>query len=261
MKQQQVKAYAGIDVAFAKRKRLPIVVCSHFDGSVTPFPLRSHCLLPPAGKGNEEFAEQVAQYLKTIEVTFGVEIQRIGIDAPSAPKTAGSKRRQCEIGLDRRHISCITTPSDSEFDDLRRRAAEHLANGGSESELTGANQLWMMIGFALFSKLSEFWECIEVFPQAIAATLNANDIHKSKTDGLRAQLRAIAHHTRWPDSGGVQDLARVGFGSLHDKLDAYMAAWIASLDDQQREPIGVSPSDVIWVPRMNSSARTATISS
>jgi hypothetical protein len=259
-----VEAYAGIDVAYAKRKRLPIIVCTHRDGKLEPLPLRS-LPAPPVGKGNAQildqpavagFAEAVAEYLRSVEVAFGVGIKRIAIDAPSDPKGFGIKRRQCEIALDLKRISCITTPSASEFSNICKRATEHLARGGAESRMPGANQLWMLVGFALFERLRKDWECMEVFPQAIVAALNASQIHKSKSAGFAAQLKAISLQTGWPSLLIVRSLAEIGFGSSHDRLDAYMAAWVASLEDSEREPIGVPPNDVIWGPRMCSLAAT-----
>jgi hypothetical protein len=90
LNQLRRRGYAGIDVAFAKRKRLPIVVCTRIEEALTPLPLRSYRPMPPEGRGNakileagiaEYFAEEVVQYLKTIESTFNIEIERIGIDA------------------------------------------------------------------------------------------------------------------------------------------------------------------------------------
>ena len=54
-----VEAYAGIDVAYAKRKRLPIIVCTHRDGKLEPLPLRS-LPAPPVGKGNAQILDQPA---------------------------------------------------------------------------------------------------------------------------------------------------------------------------------------------------------
>jgi hypothetical protein len=255
------KAYAGIDVAFAKDKRLPIVVCTLHDDVVEPLPLRNVKAKPPAGKGNAQilnydvisgFADETAAYLRTVETLFGVKIQRIAIDAPSDPKPDGTRRRRCELGLDQRQISCITTPSLLEFEDIRKRAAEHLVSGGAESRMPGANQLWMLEGFALFDRLQREWECLEVFPQAIAAVLDARQVHKSESEGFLVQLKAVAHHTGWPGAApGTGSVAQIGYGNSHDRLDAYMAAWVASLDDSEREPIGIPPRDAIWVPRID----------
>lgn len=253
-------AYAGIDLAFAKKKLLPIAVCVWRNGVLEPLPLRSSTApLPPQGSGNakilddaavEEFAESVARYLREVELAFGVIIRRIAIDAPCDPKRDGAARREAEKGLDRKKISCITTPDSKQFCEIRAKALAHLANGGEESRLPHANQLWMLVGFELFRRLRQEWECLEVFPQAIAATLGANGIHKTKGDGLLMQLSTAARFTGWPTGGDVSYLNRIGYGRLHDNLDAYLAAWVASLDVTDREPIGCPPHDVIWVPRL-----------
>ena len=57
-----------------------------------------------------EFAESTAQYLRDVEHAFGITIRRIAIDAPSDPKMDGCRRRDAEIGLDQKRISCITKP-------------------------------------------------------------------------------------------------------------------------------------------------------
>jgi Protein of unknown function (DUF429) len=256
-------AYAGVDVAFAKKKRLPVVVCRFRGGSLEPLPLRMAAAKPPVGKGNarildvvavDRFADQAAAYLEAVESEFGVRIQRIAIDAPSEPKRPGAARRQCEIGLDRRQIGCITTPSREEFKAIRQKAASHLASGGAESRLPAANQLWMLVGFALFERLRRAWECLEVFPQAIACALGAHGVHKSRPEGLLAQLTAAARHTHWPAAPGLAGLAAIAYGSPHDRLDAYLAAWVASLDESRREAIGRPPHDAIWVPRLSPDA-------
>jgi hypothetical protein len=267
-----MEAYVGIDVAFAKKKFLPISVCVWRDGSLEPLPLRSKSApIPPRGSGNakilddatvKDFAESTAKYLRDVENAFGVTIRRIAIDAPSDPKMDGCRRRDAEIGLDQKRISCITTPDAQQFHDIHAKALVHLANGGEESRLPHANQLWMLVGFELFRRLRQDWECLEVFPQAIAATLGANGIHKSKGDGLLRQLSAAAQFTRWPKSPCKSCLKHIGYGMHHDNLDAYLAAWVASLDIESREAIGTPPNDVIWVPRLasepNSSIRPDT---
>ena len=117
-------------------------------------------------------------YLRDVERHFAVRIQRIGIDAPSRARSNEIKRRRAEVALDSRRISCFTTPSTEDFVRIREKAVAHLATGGAESRLPHANQLWMLVGFALFERLGREWECLEVFPQATVCALRANAIHK-----------------------------------------------------------------------------------
>lgn len=253
-----MEAFAGIDVAFAKKKILPISVCVWRDGSLEPLPLRSQArLVPPRGHGNaktlddktvKDFAESTAQYVREVEKVFGVTIRRIAIDAPNEPKIDGSPRRKAEKGLDEMGIRCITTPDAHQFKDIRAKALAHIRKGGKESRLPHANQLWMLVGFELFRRLRQDWECLEVFPQAIAVTLGSAGIHKSKADGLLCQFSAAARCTGWPKKDSSSCLADIGYGSLHDRLDAYLAAWVASLKIEQRKAIGTPPDDVIWIP-------------
>jgi len=51
--------------------------------------------------------------------------------------------------------------------------------------------------------------------------------------------------------------AHAGYGPLHDRLDAYLAAWVASVGESEREALGSPPDDVIWIhnERCRSSCR------
>jgi hypothetical protein len=252
-------AFAGIDVAFAKGKRLPVVVCRRRGFLLEPLPLRTANARPPRGAGNAkvleptavfDFALASAAYLQDVQSEFGVRIRRVAIDAPSDPRPRGAPRRKAEAELDRRRIRCITTPDVADFEAICARAHTHLEQREPESHLPGANQLWMLVGFALFRTLRQHWECLEVFPQAIAAVFDANQVHKSKPEGLLAQLNAAGRHTGWPVTPSLASLGAIGYGSSHDRLDAYLSSWVASLDEAGREPLGEPPSDVIWVPRL-----------
>src|SRR5690349_11245369 len=96
------EGYAGIDVAFAKNKRLPVAVVVRSGAGLEPLALRRSHAKPPVGRGNVcilhddvigEFAEETVAYLKRIESEFGVRVARVGIDAPNAPKSVGLTRR------------------------------------------------------------------------------------------------------------------------------------------------------------------------
>jgi hypothetical protein len=106
----------------------------------------------------------------------------------------------------------------------------------------------MLVGFALFEVLGQHYECIEVFPQAIAATLRSNKVHKSHAEGLSAQLIGIRRLSGWPSDDRQGELEGIAFGSRHDKLDAYMSSWVASLSKRESFGCGEEPSDVIWIP-------------
>jgi hypothetical protein len=252
-------AFAGIDVACAIGKRLPVNVSVRRRGRLVPLPLRALDLPVPRGAGNAvalepawctAFADATAVYLRAIERSFGVQVVRIGIDAPSDPRPIGASRRMSEAALARRGIACFATPSAAECDALTATARAHLARGGPVSRLPHANRIFMLVGFALFTRLRCEWECLEVYPQGAVAVLGCNAVHKSRRDGLTAQRRAVARAIGW--RGLVDDAAlrATGFGAAHDLLDAYLAAWIASLDPEQREPLGGARDDTIWLPRL-----------
>jgi hypothetical protein len=253
-------AFAGIDVAFAKGKRLPVVVCTWRGNRLVPEGLRSLPFEPPAGLGNaqscistavETFAGAAVEYLMRVQSVLQLRIVRIGIDAPSAPRLDAIPRRLAEAALDAAGISCFTTPSAAEFSSIRRKVERHLASGGYENNLPHANQLWMQVGFALFRRLSVISECLEVYPQATVQKLGAGALHKLAAGGLDAQLAAVAACTGWPGNvAGEPGLREIAWGSAHDQLDAYLAAWVAALDETGRVAFGAPPCDVIWVPRI-----------
>ena len=105
----KAQAYAGIDVACAKSKPLPVNVSVLRDGILVPLMLREATVKPPRSAGNicaldpewvANFAKSTAAYLHAVEVEFDVSIQRIAIDAPSEPKLSGEQRRKSEVELD-----------------------------------------------------------------------------------------------------------------------------------------------------------------
>lgn len=256
------EAFVGIDVACAKGKRLPICVVVRDERSVAPLPLRDcHDLRPPPrGGGNvsalderwrAQFAEDTHDYLRNVERRFGVTIRRIAIDAPSHPKQDGADRRLAECALDARGISCIATPSAEEFVKIDRRARDHLAAGGAPSRLPHANQLWMLVGFSLFRRLQQSWQCIEVFPHATAVVLKAAGCPKSNPVGCAERLKAASLHAGWPMPAEVVALRVIGYGAAHDKLEAYLSAWIANLEEREREALGGQPNDTIWLPALH----------
>ena len=72
-----------------------------------------------------------------------------------------------------------------------------------------------------------------------------------KQGGVDAQLAAVSRFTGWPAVDTANDpLEDIVFGPRHDALDAYLSAWVAALDAQQRRALGSPPDDVIWVPNL-----------
>jgi hypothetical protein len=112
----------------------------------------------------------------------------------------------------------------------------------------------MLVGFALFERLPGIAPCIEVFPNAIAHALRCY-LHKSKPGGVEAQLRAAAKHTGWPDSAHqAVAFADIAWCPSHDRLDAYLSAWVASLPEKARSAYGDRGKDAIWVPNLENPA-------
>src|SRR5687768_10808566 len=120
------EAFAGIDVAFAKGKRLPVVVSVREGSRLVPLALRDlREALPPRGRGNRialdpeavhSFALETLEYLRAVETIRDLRIKRIAIDAPSCYKRDGIARRAAEVGMDKLRISCFATPDQTEFE-------------------------------------------------------------------------------------------------------------------------------------------------
>ena len=257
-------AYVRIDLACAKKKRLPLAVCVHSVGRLETMPLRDWSTRPPLGEGNlmaletefqERFAEDTVGYLREVEAHFSVKIQRIAIDAPSDPRSADAEGRQCELALGAAHLNYFQTPSWAEFEEIHRQIEKHLSGGGRESHLPHANKLWMLVGFALFKSLRRRWECLEVFPQAIVHAMGFAGPHKSSQDGYEGQFAVAARNTGVTTSQLASELNAACFGSRHDRLDAYLSAWVAALGSHEREAFGVPPDDAIWIPKRSTIRR------
>jgi predicted nuclease with RNAse H fold len=254
------EAFAGIDVAVARNKRLPVAVCSWVDGRLEAIPLREWDVLPPRLPGNlgvldrqvrRCLAQETVKYLRAVEKCKNMRITRVGIDAPRAPKKPSAVLRACEAELVRLGIGFIKTPDSPTFAGIPGDVSAHLASPGTRKGLPHANRIWMLFGFELFEALSKAgWECLEVYPQATARAIGAGERHKSRAGAALHQFRAAAMHTGWPARGSLADLRGIAFGSLHDCLDAYLSAWVASLPEERLEAVGIPPDDVIWRPRV-----------
>jgi hypothetical protein len=252
-------AFVGIDVAFAKNKVLPVSVCVRADGKTLKIlPLRVSFDKPPAGRGNvlaldekvrQQFAKEMLAWIRKLEQVKRLNVRRIAIDAPSDYCRDASRRRAAERALDTHGISCFATPTEDEFRSKVEASRKFLACGGKPSRLPNANQLWMLVGFELFGTLGRQYECIETYPQAIVHQLKCASRHKSTNEGLQSQIEEAAKVFGISATEMRANLLAMGFGSTHDRLDAFLSAWVASLDEKDRRPFGTLPDDVIWVPK------------
>jgi len=119
----------------------------------------------------------------------------------------------------------------------------------------------MLYGFKIFKELARLPgspELIEVYPHSIMRALISGDLlHKTISEGLSAQLEAIADATGWEPCELAAALRRTVPGLAHDRLDAFAAAWVASLTEENegrsiyRTFYGscYNPLDRIWVPK------------
>ena len=251
-------AFIGIDVSCAKKKRIPIVIAIKESGSLRPLPLLEMPLKPPYGVGNrgvlepaqvQSYANQIAEYVQKACEYFGVTAKMIALDAPLEPRIEHINYRLAEKSLASKGISSFKTPSALEFEVIREKALQHLAIGGALPNIPHSMQLWMLAGFEIAKALRPLAPMIEVYPQATIRRLLPNAEHKSGVGIPALQLQALAVQTGWPTS--ADDLAKlpnICSGAMHDKVDAYGAAWVASLAENERESYGEG-RDAIWVPK------------
>jgi predicted nuclease with RNAse H fold len=251
--------YIGIDVACAAGKRLPICVVSA-GHPLMPLKIpKPFAGLIPRGVGNKEIAaftpfraaaREVVSAINRIAAEMRWRVERIAVDAPAAPPRTGSRESESELG--RLGLSSFRTPAASAWEGIRERCANHLRLGGSATTLPHANKIWMLFGFELFASLKSGLqaEVIEVYPFAIVWALLPTCEHKSTEQGYRRQLAAVAARTGWEPEHLEARLKKTVPGSRHDRLDSFMAAWVASLPPEQRRTFGDAqrPDDAIWVP-------------
>jgi predicted nuclease with RNAse H fold len=243
------EAYCGIDVAFAKRKWLPVAACTSQGSTLGALPLRGSGQAP-RGLGNRAaldpnlvagFAQATFDYLRRIERTYNVSIKRVAIDAPRYYAPEG-QRRLAEMAMDRAGISCFATPSLAQFELIGKKAEAHLSAGGAESRLPHANQLWMLVGFEIFRVLESHFDCIEVFPQAAFRALDPAIAHKSGANGLARQIELLSLVTGL----SIESIDHSSDGARHDRVDALLGAWIASLGAESLAIHGDGRRDTIW---------------
>jgi predicted nuclease with RNAse H fold len=215
--------------------------------------------LIPRGVGNKEItaiapfheaARDVVTAINRIVIEMGWQVERIAVDAPAAPPATGPGASEDELG--RRGLSSFKTPSASAWPSIRQQGTNHLGLGGDVASLPHANKIWMLFGFELFACLKNGLsaEVIEVYPFAIIREVLPACEHKSTEKGYRDQLDAVAARTGWEPQKLKARLKATVPGSRHDQLDAFMAAWVASLPPQARRAFGDAqlPDDAIWVP-------------
>jgi len=252
-------AYIGIDVACKKDKYCPISICVKKDGILIPFQLANERAQSPKGLGNIAtlsevnnlaYAAAIKKYILAICKSHQLNPVCIAIDSPLQPRAEHLKRRRAELELDKRKISCYTTPSKADFDNIIVKANHHIAGGGKANKLPHSMQIFMLAGFAIANALKDVAPCIEIYPHATAKLLDVAGKHKTKDDQAYIQLQALSKFTGWPSTQCEWDqVPYICKGPTHDKVDAYSAAWIASLAQSDRLALGEpEASDAIWLP-------------
>ncbi len=254
--------HIGIDVACGKGKPLPICVV---EGGPRLMPLdlpTDLAALIPKGPGNEAVAtdrpfaataQRVAIALRTIAAERNWRIERVAIDAPALAPVESP--RACEDAMGKAKLASFRTPTIDRWPDIIARCRRHLAAGGSAARLPFANMIWMLYGFELYTALRTTLgvEVIETYPAGVIHEIARGCEHKSTEAGYQRQLAVVAGHTGWEDPAHLEARLKETVAlTRHDRLDAFMAAWVASLPTDRRRAYGnpADPDDSIWVPRI-----------
>lgn len=251
--------FIGVDVSCAVKKRIPIVFAVKREGRLVPLPARHLPMKAPYGHGNRyviehqrnrDYALTVRDYVLEVCDHLGVQPARIGVDSPLRPRAEALDYRIAERALNQAGISCYKTPSASEFAAITEKARSHLANGGALQRIPHAMQLWMLAGIEIARELATIAPVREVFPQANIRLLMPNAPHKSGKGVPLLQLQALAKQTGWPRTQAERSaLKQISAGGTHDQVDAYSAAWVASLNESDVDVFGdIQQQDAIWVP-------------
>ncbi len=179
-----------------------------------------------------------------------LDVRAVAVDAPSDYRRPELALRRSEQALALRGIRFYKTPSEGEFNCMLHACRLRLRRGGTLRECPQAFRLWMRAGFELHRSLRRAgYRCIEIYPQAAVHVLGAAEVHKSKRAGFETQLAAVAEKTGWRSPELEARLRRSVPGARHDRLDAFIAAWIAWLHTQGRAvALGEPPEDAIWIP-------------
>ena len=212
-------------------------------------PLRNAQVKPPTGPGNAaliqdaqaavSFACETVRYLRWIEHEYGVKVQKVVIDSPLSPADEDGIRI-AEKYLDKLEISYFRTPSLTTFEVIRKKRREP----GSQS---GANQIWMLAGFQLFTQISAAGiECVETYPFAVCAMWGIGHLNKKSPLGKTERMNAIARCIGVSPAETLQSC----FGAGHDKVDAMICACVGNLESIQRRNIGTSKHP-FWLPSAN----------
>jgi len=125
------QALAGIDVAVAASKRLPVCVCVREGGRLVPLPPARATTGPPRGIGN------AAAHLRAVEAEYGVTIRCVALDAPRGPAPDG-RRRLSDLGWGVRGAPFFVAPDAAGWERARSQVRLHLAGGGSPARLPHA---------------------------------------------------------------------------------------------------------------------------
>ena len=255
-----MRVAVGIDVACAKRKALPVCVISINTGIARPLDLPKDLLETfPRGCGNAEItqpfpfraaAARVAASLAEAARRMDWTIVNVAIDAPARRPSHGI--RKSEVQLAEQGLSVFQTPDEPKWIEIEAVCRDHLAGGGALARLPYANKIWMIYGFELFAAIRRIGlPVIEVYPYAIVRSLLPQSPHKKTPEGYTAQLAALAARTGWrPDALEAALRTCCLGGAKDDRLDAFMAAWVAASNRSALTAYGDpdDPDDSIWCP-------------
>jgi hypothetical protein len=139
-------------------------------------------------------------------------------------------------------VACrpFAPPPESAWVEIREKCATHLGAGRSLATLPYATRRFGCCSVSSFAELRSDLtaEIIEVYPFAIVRALFSKCEHKSTANGYQSQLAELAVRTGWEPPELEANLKASVSGSRHDRLDAFIAEWVASLPSAKRRAFG-----------------------
>lgn len=247
------KVFIGIDLSVVKSKRPSVLFMSE---DLKPISVAGIKHKPPLGIGNagcldtnvvSGYVRGIVDYIKQVQDILQLQIGKIAIDSPSMYRSSNVAIRSSEKELMSDGYTLYKTPTKAELSAAVKKLQAEVSKFGSIQSPYYSNLLWIIPGIQLFKELGKTYTCIETFPNAIVKQLDKNIGHKSNTEELYKQIGLFCKYLNIDKEELQRDLQTACVGSLHDRFDAYLCAWAASLPTEKIKIYGAE-NDTIHIP-------------
>ena len=85
------------------------------------------------------FVQKAVDYVGAVAARKNLVISRVAIDAPSSFCNPKLRRSAAESAMDRAGISCFATPSEANFEVIKRKAADHITRVLPDNRIPHSN--------------------------------------------------------------------------------------------------------------------------